>query len=112
MSSYLPLYWSTSVGGHVQSGESYEDAAHREMREEIGIDGELIQVWKYVYHPDSWLIKHIQVFESIIEDGFIPSKTEVAEIKFMDIESINLLMQKNIGIHPELLDIWQRYYLK
>jgi isopentenyldiphosphate isomerase len=34
---YLPLHWSTSVGGHVQSGEDFEMAARREMIEEIGI---------------------------------------------------------------------------
>lgn len=26
-----------SVGGHVQKGETYEDAAHREMFEELGL---------------------------------------------------------------------------
>ena len=34
-----PGYWETSVTGHVESGESYDDAAYRERREEIGIEG-------------------------------------------------------------------------
>ncbi len=39
---YLPLHWSTAVGGHVQTGETYKEAAWRELEEEIGItDGEL-----------------------------------------------------------------------
>lgn len=49
-SSYLPLHWSTAVGGHVQSGESYEDAARREMMEEIGItDCSLREIGKFFY---------------------------------------------------------------
>jgi 16S rRNA (adenine1518-N6/adenine1519-N6)-dimethyltransferase len=49
-SSYLPLHWSTAIGGHVQSGESYEDAARREMMEEIGItDCSLREVGKFFY---------------------------------------------------------------
>ncbi|MCA9460196.1 MAG: NUDIX domain-containing protein, partial [Nanoarchaeota archaeon] len=31
--SFCPSHWSTSVGGHVQSGESYEGAALREYQE-------------------------------------------------------------------------------
>jgi isopentenyldiphosphate isomerase len=110
-SSYLPLHWSTSVGGHVQSGESYEDATHREMIEEIGIDGTLMHIGKYIYHSDDGLIKHITVFESVIDDGFIPGENEVAELKFMNSESFDSLIQTNKNIHPELLDIWKRYYM-
>lgn len=31
-----PLHWSMSVGGHVQSGETYREAAIREAQEELG----------------------------------------------------------------------------
>lgn len=34
-----PGRWDTSVGGHLAVGESYEDAAAREMGEELGIFG-------------------------------------------------------------------------
>lgn len=32
-----PGRWDTSVGGHLDAGEDYRDAAIREMREELGI---------------------------------------------------------------------------
>jgi len=32
--------------GHVDSGETYEEAGHREMREEIGADCSLVKFWK------------------------------------------------------------------
>jgi len=34
--SYYPGYYDASVGAQVQSGESYEDAAARETKEELG----------------------------------------------------------------------------
>ena len=35
---FYPEYWSIALGGHVQSGESYEQAVAREAKEEAGID--------------------------------------------------------------------------
>jgi isopentenyl-diphosphate delta-isomerase type 1 len=34
-----PGKWDTSVGGHLEPGESYRDAAVREMAEELGLTG-------------------------------------------------------------------------
>lgn len=42
-----PGRWDTSVGGHLDPGESYLDAALREMREELGIVDVPLQ---FLYH--------------------------------------------------------------
>ncbi len=34
----FPGWWDISVGGHVNSGELYQEAAHRECREEMGLE--------------------------------------------------------------------------
>jgi len=41
-----PGRWDTSVGGHLDPGESYLEAACREMREELGIEGAPL-TWLY-----------------------------------------------------------------
>ncbi len=33
-----PNTWDNSVGGHVDAGEDYEQAAYRELREELGVE--------------------------------------------------------------------------
>lgn len=39
-----PLKWVTSCSGHVDAGEGYEEAARRELGEEIGIPGEPVEM--------------------------------------------------------------------
>jgi 16S rRNA (adenine1518-N6/adenine1519-N6)-dimethyltransferase len=39
----FPNRWDSSAAGHVDAGESYDDCAHRELREELGIATELIE---------------------------------------------------------------------
>ena len=41
-----PDQWCSSAAGHVDTGETYEEAGHREMQEEIGADCPLVKFWK------------------------------------------------------------------
>ncbi|MCF7985896.1 MAG: isopentenyl-diphosphate Delta-isomerase [Thiohalocapsa sp.] len=44
-----PLYWSNSCCSHPRKGESYEDAVHRRLREELAVDAELAYLYKFRY---------------------------------------------------------------
>jgi isopentenyl-diphosphate delta-isomerase type 1 len=37
---FFPGYWSIALGGHVHSGETYEEAVVREAKEEVGLEVE------------------------------------------------------------------------
>ena len=41
-----PLRWDSSAAGHVDAGEEYDESAHRELREELGISAKLKRVVK------------------------------------------------------------------
>lgn len=59
--AFCPGYYGASTGGVVESGESYIESAHRELREELGIDlpltsqgiffteGEGFRIWGKIY---------------------------------------------------------------
>lgn len=44
-----PGKWDTSVGGHVDAGEDFEAGARREMREELGLVGEVRFLYRYLW---------------------------------------------------------------
>lgn len=46
-----PGKWTTSASGHVDPGESYEEAARRELGEELGLDGPLFYLGKLAAQP-------------------------------------------------------------
>jgi len=41
-----PCVWDSSAAGHVDSGEDYDDAARRELQEELGVNAQLARIVK------------------------------------------------------------------
>ncbi len=91
-----PGKWDTSVGGHVDYGETIEEALKREAFEELGIQKfEPEFLYQYIYTSDveSELVYSYFTFY----DGFIsPSKDEISEGRFWKVEEIEQLMKKGI----------------
>lgn len=44
-----PLYWSNSCCSHPRRGESYEQAVHRRLREELAVDVDLKFLYRFQY---------------------------------------------------------------
>lgn len=107
--SFLPGYYCTSAGGHVQSGESYQNAAKRELVEEIGIKAELKKATDLEFE-DSGHKRFIQLFVAYAEEGFEFRDGEVASGEFLDLDKAKELIDKNEKIHPQLSVCFNWYY--
>jgi len=93
-----------SVGGHVAAGESYLEAAKREMQEELNITGvalkEVAAGFASSEHYDhgSHLLHYFGLYETTVPKGWQFSETdEVDQLIPMKVEEIVKLMNQ----HPE-----------
>ena len=82
-----PGRWDTSVGGHVDPGESPEEAARREMLEELGVEGAIELLHSYI-HSNAYETELVYTFLARREDGFKFDPAEIDEIRFWDLEEI------------------------
>lgn len=88
-----PGKWDTSVGGHLNIGEDYETAAHREMKEELGIEGEDL---RFLY---AYALRNLVESENVRTylcryDGKIAfDPVEISEVRYWTMDEI----EKSIG---------------
>jgi len=78
-----PGKWDTAVGGHLKPGESFEQAARREMQEELGLSPELpLRFLFYSKIRNSIESEDAAVF-SVTSDGpFVFPPAEIDEVRF------------------------------
>lgn len=82
-----PGKWVTSVSGHVNAGESYEESAVREVGEELGTDVSLAFLGKFLYRYRNES-EYSAVFRASSNGPFRCNSDEISAIRFMTIEDI------------------------
>ncbi len=83
------------VGGHVQHGETYEDAAKREMLEEIGLNVQVQQITTFL--PENARLGHYWgLYTATAPEGWqFEATEEVSSLSELDIETIKRKMQSD-----------------
>lgn len=109
--SFCPSHWSTSVGGHVQSEETYLEVARREYLEELGTVSDLEEFNKDYYVEDGTPNKFLCTFKSIYNGPFHPDLEDVKKVDFFTMEQIQDMITKEEKFHPELLFLLNKYFL-
>lgn len=91
-----PGKWDTAVGGHVDYGESIEEALRREAREELGIERfEAELMARYVF--ESAIEKElVHTYRTFYEGPFTPDKEELDDARFWRIDEIESQLGKGI----------------
>lgn len=114
--SWRPLHYAATAGGHVMSGETAEQAAMREMHEEIGVETPVYLLDKsMITDPinEQKFVDHVYVAFAQ-PDHLVTDPQEVDRVEFMPLETAQaFIANRDVLIHPNLpvqLDILQRHW--
>jgi len=99
---FFPGYWSICFGGHIGSGETYEEAAIRECKEETGIEGEPFYMG-YFKHRHSTESENQKVFGFVTDKEPDLDPKELQGGRFMTIQEMKEILKKKDFL-PETKD--------
>jgi 16S rRNA (adenine1518-N6/adenine1519-N6)-dimethyltransferase len=104
-----PLKWDSSVAGHVTAGESYDDTARRELREELGISVPLRRLAKL---PASEHTDHefIRLYNGAAAGDLVPNRTEIEQGAFLPPAAVDgWTSARPQDFAPAFLECWKMY---
>ena len=90
-----PNFWTNSCCSHPRTGESYEDAVHRRLKEELGIETPLTRIYQFEYqaHFGSIGSEHelCSVYVGYLKEPvyITPHPNEISQWGWFDLEDVD-----------------------
>lgn len=91
----FPNCYDCSVGGHVSSGETYEEAAYRELEEELGITGVKLEEIAYFKPYDIDTSAFSKMYKLVYDETLNYDKDGIQQIFYMTKEEISKLIKED-----------------
>jgi 16S rRNA (adenine1518-N6/adenine1519-N6)-dimethyltransferase len=102
-----PLVWDSSAAGHVDVGESYEESAARELREELGVAADLQPVAK-LSASDLTGQEFIWLYRGTHEGPFRLARSEIESGAFFPLALItDWITRRPHDFAPGFLECWR-----
>ena len=96
---HSPTLWTNTCCSHPRDNETYEQAAHRRLEEEMGFDCELEYKFNFIYkaHLENDLIEHEldHVFIGIFDNEPKLNPDEVMAYRWVELDDLKKDMEKN-----------------
>lgn len=91
---FFPGYWSVVMGGHVTSGDGYDETLEKEMEEEIGIIGEYEEIGEFIKDiPEE--VEHVKLYKvTVSPEDITLLKDEFEKGEFWEMEKIEKEREK------------------
>lgn len=117
----FPDFWDISCAGHIQAGETPEDAAWRELNEELSLEKQDLHGIEFIntiyegWKTDKYINREIAyIYATRIQSKveFIAASTEVTGIEILPLEQFERLTQiqdNNMVPHPEEYKMFINY---
>ncbi|QAR30690.1 isopentenyl-diphosphate Delta-isomerase [Ornithobacterium rhinotracheale] len=113
---HSPGLWTNTCCSHPRENETYIDAAHRRIQEEMGFDCDLKPAFHFIYRADvgQGLIEHEldYVFVGNFDGTPIPNPEEVADFKWISMDDLVKDVAQNPQNYTEWFKIILNQYLK
>ncbi|MBU7047042.1 MAG: isopentenyl-diphosphate Delta-isomerase [Theionarchaea archaeon] len=103
--------WANACCSHPRLGETLEEAVHRRLKEEMGFDCELKEIFSFIYKAKvGTLTEHEldHVFIGMYDGDVHPDPGEVGGYRWVTIESL----RKDVQTHPEAYTEWFKIALE
>ncbi len=109
---HSPNQWTNAVCSHPRNNETYEEAAHRRLQEELGISAALTHRFYFIYKAEVgdqlWEHELDHVFTAEYNGVFHLNEDEVSEVRYISMFDLEREMQE----HPEHFTEWFKIILK
>ena len=109
---HSPNQWTNACCSHPRIDETYEQAAHRRIKEELGIGCHLEEKFWFIYKADVgqnlWEHELDHVFVGNYEADFHLNPEEVAEVRYISMQDLD----EEMRTHPEHFTEWFKIILE
>ena len=102
-----PGKWDTSVGGHLDRGETFSQAVRREMKEELGISSTVEHIFDYWWHSPVET-EYVRTYICTYDGAINPDPNEMEDGRFWCIKEIEEKVGTGI-FSPNFEQEYQRY---